>query len=214
MSDVAVRLRSQKRSWAHPGSSHDRVVRTGLVVLPAGIGILGAFLVMAPIFSGGDVSFVFDKNKVAIAPERLRIDKAEYRGADQEGRPFHLHAGSAVQRSSAEPVVRLNDLSAEIRLREGPASIRAERGHYDMNTERVSVDGPLKFQSADGYVLNTHDATVDLKTRKLESGGRVTGSTPTGQFSGNKLSADLERRVVRLDGDARLRFTPARANRR
>ena len=214
MSDVAVRLKSQQRSWAHPGSGHDRIVRLGLIVLPAGIGILGAFLVTAPLFMGGDVSFVLDKNKVAIANERLRIDAAEYRGEDKEGRPFHLHAGSAVQRSSAEPVVQLNDLSTEIRLQEGPASIKAERGHYDMNSERVAVDGPLKFQSADGYVLNTHDATVDLKTRQLESGGRVTGSTPSGTFSGNKLRADLQKRVVRLDGNAHLRFTPGRAKRR
>jgi lipopolysaccharide export system protein LptC len=69
---------------------------------------------------GGDVSFVLDKNKVDVAPERLRIDAAEYRGADDKGRPFKLHAGSAVQRSSAEPIVQLNDLSAEIRSTTGP----------------------------------------------------------------------------------------------
>ena len=214
MSDDAARLRSQKRGWAHPGSSHDRMVRVGLVVLPMGIGVLGAFLVVAPLLMGGDVSFVLDKNKVDISPERLRIDAAEYRGADAKGRPFHLHAGSAVQRSSAEPIVRLNDLAAEIRLDDGPASIRADTGHYNMTTERVAVDGPLKFQTADGYVLNTHDATVDLKTRKLESGGAVTGNTPSGTFSANKLTADLESRTVSLEGRARLRIQPRRANRR
>jgi lipopolysaccharide export system protein LptC len=213
MSDVAARLRSQKRGWAHPGSSHDRIVRTGLVVLPIGIGVLGAFLVVAPLLMGGDVSFVLDKNKVDISPERLRIDAAEYRGSDEKGRPFHLHAGSALQRSSAEPIVRLNDLAAEIRLDDGPASIRADTGHYNMSTERVAVDGPLKFQTADGYVLNTTNATVDLKTRKLESGGAVTGNTPSGVFSANKLTADLESRTVSLEGRARLRILPRRANR-
>jgi lipopolysaccharide export system protein LptC len=213
MSDVAARLRSQKRGWAHPGSGHDRFVRLGLIVLPMGIGVLGAFLVVAPMLMGGDVSFVLDKNKVEVAKERLRLEAAEYRGDDAKGRPFHLHAGSAVQRSSAEPVVQLNDLSAEIRLDDGPASIRAESGHYDMSTQKVAVDGPLKFQTSDGYVLNTHDATVDLKTRRLESGGAVTGNTPTGVFSANKLTADLESRTVSLEGRARLRILPRRANR-
>ncbi|AQR74908.1 LPS export ABC transporter periplasmic protein LptC [Sphingomonas sp. LM7] len=213
MSDVAARLHAQKRGWAHPGSSHDRLVRTGLIVLPMGIGVLGAFLVVAPLLMGGDASFVLDKNKVDISPERLRIDSAEYRGSDAKGRPFHLHAGSALQRSSAEPIVRLNDLAAEIRLDDGPASIKADSGHYNMTTERVAVDGPLKFQTTDGYVLNTHDATVDLKTRRLESGGAVSGNTPSGVFSANKLTADLEKRTVSLEGNARLRIQPRRANR-
>jgi lipopolysaccharide export system protein LptC len=190
------------------------MVRLSLVVLPLGIGVLAAFLVTAPLLMGGDVSFVLDKNKVDIAQERLRIESAEYRGADASGRAFHLHAGSAIQRSSAEPVVQLNDLSAEIRLEEGPASIRADRGHYDLNTQRVAVDGPLRFKTADGYTLNTHDATVDLKSRKLQSGGAVSGNTPTGTFSANRLTADLERRTVSLDGNARLRIVPQRANRR
>jgi lipopolysaccharide export system protein LptC len=214
LSEVALRLRSQRRSWAHPGSSHDRMVRLSLVVLPLGIGVLAAFLVTAPLLMGGDVSFVLDKNKVDVAQERLRIESAEYRGADANGRAFHLHAGSAIQRSSAEPVVQLNDLSAEIRLEEGPASIRADRGHYDLNSQRVAVEGPLRFQTADGYTLNTHDATVDLKSRKLQSGGAVSGNTPTGTFSANRLTADLERRTVSLDGNARLRIVPQRANRR
>ncbi|RYD49534.1 MAG: LPS export ABC transporter periplasmic protein LptC [Sphingomonadales bacterium] len=214
MSEIAVRALSQKRAWAHPGSSHDRLVRTALWILPAGIGVLGAFLVLAPLLMGGDVSFVLDKNKVEISRERLRIDAAEYRGQDAKGQAFKLNAGSAVQQSSAEPIVQLRDLSAEIKLPEGPASLKADQGRYDMEKEQVAVDGPIKFQTSDGYTLDTHDATVDLKTRQMRSGGAVTGTTPMGVFSGNQLTADLEKRTVSLDGNARLRIFPRRANRR
>ena len=214
MSEIALQTRSHKRAWAHPGSSHDRLIRLALWILPAGIGTLSAFLVLAPLFMGGDASFVLDKNKVAMAQERLRIDTAEYRGQDAKGQAFRLHAGEAVQRSSAEPVVQLHDLSAEIALPEGPASLKANQGRYDIDKEQVAVDGPLRFQTNDGYSLNTHDATVDLKTRQMQSGGAVTGTTPMGVFSGNKLSADLEKRTVRLDGNARLRIVPGKANRR
>ena len=214
MSEVAARLQSQKRSWAHPGSSHDRIVRLGLVVLPAGIGVLGAFLVVAPLFMGGDVSFVLDKNQVDIASERLRIEAADYRGRDAKGRPFRLHAGSAVQKSSAEPIVQLKDLSAQITLPEGPASLKADSGRYLMEREQVDVDGPIHFETSDGYTLQTHDATVDLRTRTMESDGGVSGRTPMGVFSGDKLTADLEKRTVSLDGNARLRIYPRQANRR
>lgn len=214
MSEVAVQVRSQKRAWAHPGGNHDRMVRLALWVLPAGIGVLGAFLVIAPLMTTGEMSFVLDKNRVEIAQERLRIDTADYRGQDAKGQPFRLHAGSAVQQSSAEPIVQLRDLSAEIKLPEGPASLKADQGRYDLEKEQVAVEGPIKFQTADGYTLDTHDATVDLKTRRMQSGGAVTGTTPMGTFSGNKLTADLERRTVSLDGNARLRIYPKRANRR
>lgn len=213
MSEVAARLRTQRRSWAHPGSGHDRAVRLALIFLPLGIGVLTVFLVTAPLFMGGDVSFVLDKNKVAMAQERLRIDAADYRGEDSKGQPFQLHAGEAIQKSSAEPVVQLRNLSAQIRLPEGPASLVADRGHYNMDTEQVAVDGPIRFQTSDGYTLNTRDSTVDLKTRRMESGGAVTGTTPSGTFSGDKLTADLEQRIVRIDGNARLRIVPKRANR-
>jgi lipopolysaccharide export system protein LptC len=73
------------------------------------------------------------------------------------------------------------------------------------------VDGPVTFRAANGYKLDTHDATVDLKARRMESGGAVTGTLPQGSFSANKMSADLENRVVRLDGRARLHIVPGRA---
>ena len=181
------------------------VLRVGL---PMGVGVLAAFLVMAPLTAGGDVSFVLDKNKVEVARERLRIRSARYRGEDARGRAFTIDAGSAVQRSSAEPVVRMEDLSARLQLPEGPATLSADRGLYRMDREEVRVDGPVRFRSADGYRLDTSDAVADLKTRRLTSTGPVAGASPQGTFSANSMRADLESRTVRLQGNARLRFDP------
>ena len=104
MPDVARRQRSARQVWAAPGSSHDRLVRFLQWALPSSVGVLAAFLVLAPLYAGGDVSFVLDKNKVEVAHERLKIQSAQYRGEDGKGQPFTLSAQSAVQKSSAEPV--------------------------------------------------------------------------------------------------------------
>jgi lipopolysaccharide export system protein LptC len=205
--------RTARQNWAAPGSRHDRLIGLLQVGLPMGIGILAAFLVMAPLFMGGDVSFVLDKNKVDVAKERMKLEAAQYRGQDSNGKPFTLDAGSAIQRSSAEPVVELNKLFAEIQLKDGPAELKANTGRYDMRTEQVKVDGPIAFTAADGYKLDTSNATVDLKTRRLQSGGAVTGNAPMGTFSANRLSADLEGRTVKLEGNARLRIVPGGAKR-
>ena len=75
-------------------------------------------------------------------------------------------------------------------------------------TEQVRVDGPIRFEAANGYRINTTDALVDLKTRRMASGGGVTGTVPQGSFSANRLRADLEARTVTLQGNARLRIQP------
>lgn len=211
MSELAHRVRTERQVWAAPGSRHDRIVAISQWLLPTLIGVLAAFLVMAPLTMGGDVSFVLDKSKVEVARERLKIQAAQYRGQDAKGQPFTLDAGSAIQRSSAEPIVQLNQLAAMIRLQDGPAQLTAPSGRYDMDSEQVRVDGPIAFRGPDNYTLDTQDATVDLKSRRLASDGAVTGTVPQGTFAGDRLRADLEQRTVTLDGNARLRIVPARA---
>lgn len=208
MSEAAVSVRSARQIWAAPGSSHDRVIGVLRLVLPVLIGVLAAFLVMMPLAGSGDVSFLLDKNKVEVAKERLRIQSATYRGEDAKGQPFRIIAGSAVQKSSASPIVQLNQLAAEIGLGDGPAKLVAGHGRYNIDTQQVMLDGPLRFNATGGYQLDTNDATVDLKTRRMRSGGAATGTVPQGTFSAARLTADLETHVVTLDGNAHLRIVP------
>jgi lipopolysaccharide export system protein LptC len=204
MSELADRVRTKRQHWAVPGSSHDRVIRTTRVAFPVAIGVLVVLLGAAPLTMGRDISFVLAKDRVEVAKERLRVSEALYRGEDAKGQPFQIRAGSAVQVSSRDPVVKLKDLSARIALADGPATIGARTGRYDMSSERVAVDGPVVFQAADGYRIETRDVAIDLKTRRIASGGPVDGRMPLGTFSANHLKADLNRRTVVLDGGARL----------
>lgn len=206
MSEIADQVRDRRRRWAAPGSSHDVVVRLLGWLLPVLVGVLVAFLAMAPLTNRGDISFVLAKDRVDVAGERLRATAATYRGEDSRGRPFRLTAGSAVQATSREPVLRLTDLAAEIVQPEGPARLVADRARYDMDDERVTVDGPVRFMSADGYRLETSDVQVDLRSRSLMSDRPVTGSMALGNFSAGGIKADLDRRVVVLDGRVRLRM--------
>jgi len=206
MSIQADQQRHARRHWARPGGSHDRLVTRLKNWLPMAVGVLAALLVTAPFTGGDKVSFVLDKNKVEVAKERMRVTEALYRGEDGKGQPFSLRAGSAVQKSSREPIVDLNDMSARILLSEGPAVLNARKGRYDMDSERVAVDGPVQFEAAGGYRLTTRDVGIDLKTRRMRSAGRVDGRIPIGTFSGDHLEADLGARTVTLNGRASLRI--------
>ncbi|RVT92786.1 LPS export ABC transporter periplasmic protein LptC [Sphingomonas crocodyli] len=204
MSELADRVRSSRQNWAASGSSHDRLIAILRVVLPAAILTLVLLLALAPLTVGKDISFVLSKDRVEVARERMRVTKATYRGEDSKGQPFQLVAQSAVQQSSRDPVVRLQTLKAQIQLEDGPATIDAGRGRYDMDNEKVNVDGPVLFKSADGYTMKTRDVGIDMQTRKVRSEGAVDGTMPLGRFSGDHLEADLNSRVVVLNGRARL----------
>ncbi len=204
MSELALRKRSVRQHWAAPGGRHDRLVGIARIALPTLIGVLAALLFTAPITVGRDISFVLSKDRVAVAKERMRVTRAVYRGEDSRGQAFRLTAGSAVQATSRDPVVRLNDLAADIALEDGPATIRANSGRYDMQSEHVMIDGPVIFTGPDGYAMQTRDVGVDLNTRRVASGGPVDGRMRLGTFSANRMTADLKDRTVVLDGRARL----------
>ncbi len=204
MSEAAVKDRVRKQGWAAPGGLHDFLVRILKVLLPTGIGVLLAYLALAPLQKGRDISFILDKNKVDVAKERMRVQSARYRGQDNEGRPFTIDASSAVQATSQDRIVEILGMSAEIGLENGPATLRADRGRYDIEAQKVDVIGPILFTGADGYSLRTRDVAVDLNTRSLESRGRVEGTMPLGRFSADKLEASLPQKKVVLNGRARL----------
>lgn len=204
----AARLRSERQHFAAPGGSHDRLVAFLAKVLPMGIGVVAALMVITPLSPRGEVSFLLDRNEVAMIDERLRVDNAMYRGQDDKGRPFSLTAGEAVQRSSAEGIVRMNDLVARIALPEGPARLGAQAGAYDIDEEVVSVFGPVRLTAADGYRMVARGVSVDLASKRMIGRGGVEGEIPAGTFSADRLIADMTERTVTLDGNARLRMIP------
>jgi lipopolysaccharide export system protein LptC len=204
MSEAAALPGRVKRSWAAPGSFHDYLIGFLKIVLPAAVGLLLAYLALAPLSKGKEISFLLDKNKVEVASERMRVHAAQYRGQDSFGRPFVLSARSAIQARSDEPVVDIATMAAQIQLGNGPARIEADRARYDMAAQQVNVAGPIRVTAADGYRLQTRDVTVDLGRRSLASRGPVDGSMPLGRFSAGRLQADLPSRTVVLDGRARL----------
>jgi lipopolysaccharide export system protein LptC len=206
MSELGDRDRVAKRGWAAPGGGHDFFIRLLKIGLPAAIGVVLAFLAFAPLEEKQEVSFLLDKNKVEHAEERMRVEAAQYRGQDSTGRPFVLNARTALQQTSAVPVVDITGMNAQILLAEGPARLQAQRGRYDMSNDHVNVLGPILVTAADGYSLATRDVVVDLRARTLASHGRVEGRMPLGQFSADRLEVDLPERKAVLSGRARVRI--------
>ena len=210
--EQAAELRSERQHFAAPGGSHDRMVKFLAAALPMAVGVMAALMVITPLSPRGEVSFLLDRKKVAMIDERLRADKALYRGVDDKGRPFSLTAGEAVQRSSAEGIVRMRDLAAQLLLPEGPAQLVASAGQYNLATDLVTVPDTVRFTAADGYDMKLDGVLVDLPRRRVTGEDGVSGTVPAGNFSADRLEVNLDARTVSLVGNARLRMIPGQVN--
>jgi lipopolysaccharide export system protein LptC len=236
MSQQADIQRSRRQKSAAPGGMHDRLIRFLRVALPSVIGAIAALLVFSPFSNTREMSFVLAKDEVNKAQERMKVTNAFYRGEDSEGRPFALRAGSAVQKSSEEPILKMSSLSGQIMLEDGPTRIEAAHGAYDMDKETVRTIGPLALRNGKGFTLNASNVVLFMKTRiveslglatfsngagftlsasnarvllknkTMESSGPVNGATRVGTFSAGKMRADLNSRIVRLENGANLRI--------
>jgi lipopolysaccharide export system protein LptC len=206
----ASQIRDRRRHFAAPGGSHDRMVGFLGKALPAGIGLMAAVMIIVPLSPRGEISFLLDRNKVAVTNERLQAANAAYRGMDGKERPFTVTAASAVQQTAAVPVVRMNDLTARLAMDDGPAEIKAPMGAYDYHTDKIDVNGPVDFTAADGYHMQTRNVAIDVKSKNAVGSGGVSGSVPTGTFQANSIVANLQDRTVKLEGNARLRMTPGK----
>ena len=195
----AKERRSARQHFATPGGSHDRLVSFLGKALPMGVGVIAALMVITPLSPRGEISFLLDRNKVAVIDEQ-----------DDKGRPFSLTAGEAVQRSSAEGIVRMQDLVARILLAGGPARLIAEGAAYDIDTDVVSVPGEVRLEAADGYRMMTRNVSIDLDTKQMAGRGGVSGVIPAGTFSANSLEVDLDARIIALDGNARIQMIPGK----
>lgn len=210
MSVEAVQIRDRRRHFAAPGGSHDRLIGFLARALPAAIGLMAAVMILVPLSPRGEISFLLDRNKVAVTAERIKVEDAAYRGQDDRGRGFVVTAGTAVQKSATTPIVEMLDLAARMSLNDGPARVEAPRGSYNYDTETIDVSGPVRFDAPGGYRMATRDVAIDVKRKVAVGSGGVQGAVPTGTFSAQSMKADLENRTVTLEGNARLRMTPGK----
>ncbi|MEI6485324.1 MAG: LPS export ABC transporter periplasmic protein LptC [Sphingomonadales bacterium] len=202
----AARPRSRRMAAALPGSAHDRRMTALKFALPTAAFALGMAILIWPLVSGQEFSFLLAKDQVAVASERLRVDSAEYRGKTAAGEAFAISAGSAIQRTSADPVVEMTGLAARLDGKDGPATVNAPSGRYFLDEDRLEVAGPVKLRSDGGYTVDAETVEIDLKRRTVKTDDPVTGRLPMGSFRAARMTGDLAGKRVSLIGNVHLRI--------
>jgi lipopolysaccharide export system protein LptC len=80
-----------------------------------------------------------------------------------------------------------------------------------MNNDRIAIDGPVRYNGAGGYRVDTRDVLIDMQTRMLKSRGVVDGKMPLGTFAADRMQANMETKVIDLVGHARLHIVQRQA---
>lgn len=191
-------------SWARPGGRHDRLIRLLAWALPSAVGVIAAFLVMAPLTMKRELGFTLQRGEIERVPERLRAADATYRGLNDDGRPFLLRGDSAIQSAVGEQLIALSGLYGQLATRDGLARVAAPNAKFRPDDRHLLVDGPLSLQLGPDSRLTTSDVDIDLNATTAQSRAAVTGQVPLGRFSADRMSVDLDERHVVLQGRARL----------
>jgi lipopolysaccharide export system protein LptC len=197
---------TRRQQAALPGSAHDRRMSLLKWLLPAAAIVIGLTILIWPLVKAQEFSFLLAKDQVALSSERLRVNRAEYRGKTGAGEAFSITAGSAVQQSSAVPVVVLTALAARLDGRDGPATVSAPSGRYFIEEDRLEVSGPVMLRSDGGYALDADLVQIDLKRRTVRTDNGVSGQLPMGSFRSLAMTGDLAGRRVSLIGKVHLRI--------
>ncbi|MEY2882984.1 MAG: export transporter periplasmic protein LptC [Pseudomonadota bacterium] len=197
-------LTSRQRA-ALPGSYRDTLFGVLKWLLPTLALLLLATIVIWPLSSVQEFSFLLAKDKVAMATERLRVNHAVYRGETAKGEAFKISAAGAVQHSSAVPIVELDGLTADLAMADGPARVTAPHGRYFIEDDRLQIIGPVQLDSTAGYSLDSATVDIDLNSRRVATGAGVTGTLPLGTFSAGSLTGDIQGRKLVLNGGVHLR---------
>lgn len=190
------------------GGRYDQFVKVMRVALPGASVALLLAIVVWPLVSGHEMSFVLSKDRVEVSPERLRMESPRYRGTDSRGRPFEISAARAVQKTSATPVVELDDVAASLTMENDIVQVNAEHGSYDLDKEQLKVNGPLVLTTRRGYRFTTRNATVDLPGKIAYGSDGVEGNGPLGAFTAQRFHADIEKETVVFEGRTHMRITP------
>ena len=187
---------------------HTRLVRVLRVVLP-----LGAFLAVAAFFVKVDLGLPGDLDlssaSLSVTRNSVIMDNPKLTGFAGNGREYSLTADRAIQPLNNPGQVRLETIEAKITTPNGgTTSVTAEAGDYDHEKSSITLLGPIRVNSADGYKLDMTNAQVDFHAGTLVSDNRIYIGYGDSEMAGDRLSVEDGGKHIVIEGSVRTVLMP------
>ncbi|MGE5147116.1 MAG: LPS export ABC transporter periplasmic protein LptC [Candidatus Eiseniibacteriota bacterium] len=137
--------------------------------------------------------------------ENLQMVKARYVGVDDQNRPYVLTAAAARQVSSGSDLIALETPKGEMALQDGnKVAVSAQAGAYYQKAQMLDLFGHVTMDRSDGYVVETEEARINLKTGSAEGNKTVTGHGPAGTLRSDGFRIVDKGQTVMFTGKARM----------
>jgi lipopolysaccharide export system protein LptC len=106
----------------------------------------------------------------------------------KDGAAISFQAESARPETDPEGRVTAERPTARIDLPTGRSIVLvAEQGYVDQKLGIAALDGNVRLESSDGYVIETDMAQARLDATEMESAGPVNGSGPMGNITAGRV---------------------------
>lgn len=141
----------------------------------------------------------------------LQVQKPEYHGVDQAGRPYYITAERVEQALDAKvPMVLIRPqaslhLDATAAPHHQTVTLQADQGLYDLQAQIIDLKGNVTLNYA-GYTIIADDLALDMTGAAAATNSSVSGHGPRGTLEATRLMIkDKGTRLV-LKGPGRLVF--------
>jgi lipopolysaccharide export system protein LptC len=194
-SDIGRLVRAARR--------HSRLVRIVRVVLPAGIVLALAALVLNAYF---DPLRILEKlpavsGKLGVQGSKITMELPKIAGFTRDSRSYEMTAETAIQDMAKPDMVDLKNLRATVELPGANlVEITAGSGIYNTKSEQLLMRDKVTFATAHGYRGKMAEATVNVKQGHIVSEQPVELVLPDGLLKANRLEIVDSGDLIRFDG--------------
>lgn len=188
-----------------PLSTYSRRVKVLRKILPLAGSILLAVIIAWPLGK-----HLYEKQFEDVSPvsKKLlledRLINPKLVDTDEKDHPFTLTAESSVQ--GQETHSTLEKPQGKMKTdQETDVEITADTGNFDREAGILTYKDNVILRTSDGYVFNTRQAQLHLKTRIADGQDPVTGQGPAGDIEADKgFKFDRNQKTLRFYGQTRL----------
>ncbi len=166
---------------------YSRLVFRLKVALPlVALGILSTLFFVSESLDP-DAAIPYAEIDVARIIEEQGISNASLGGVTSDGVAISL-AARKIRTDPSQTMLLGEALTAVLNLPDGSRiDIVSPSGTVDSNTQEVTLDGGVRLESTNGYVVTTDRLVTSLRDASAESRGKIVATGPAGEISAGSM---------------------------
>ena len=194
---------------------YGRFVSFMKLALPSMALLIIAVLVLYPLVTVTDTGFTLDFAEISEQDDTIRMVSPHYSGTDDKGRIFQIKAESAYQNATADNIVHLDAISADVSMPNGGwMALDSLGGVYQPEADLLDLSGQVNIFSDIGYEAHSRSVGVDFVQGVATSDEQVHGQGPFGVFESGGMELDMDGNYVHLTQGVKMTVYPRASQRR